>query len=49
MTPWVVLASQVSDMGPAICVLEVHEAPPSADVENPTSSWQVEVVQLAFG
>ncbi len=36
-------------MGPASCVFEVHVAPPSDDVENPTLSWQVEAVQFAFG
>ena len=36
-------------MGPAICVLVVHLAPPFDEVENPTSSWQVEAVQFAFG
>ena len=36
-------------MGPASCVFEVHEAPPSDDVENPTSSWQVAAVQFACG
>jgi len=36
-------------MGPASCAFEVHEAPPSADVENPTLSWHVAAVQFAFG
>ncbi len=37
MNPWLVLGSQVSNMGPASCELELHVAPPSAEVENPTS------------
>jgi len=39
MNPWLVSGSQVSVIGPAICVLDVHVAPPSAEVEDPTSSW----------
>jgi hypothetical protein len=49
MNPSLVSESHVSVIGPAICVLDVHVAPPSAEVGNPTPSWQVDVVQLATG
>ena len=49
MVPCVVLGSQESDIGPASCVVGVQVAPPSDDVEYPTSSWQVELVQAALG
>jgi hypothetical protein len=47
--PSLVSESHVSVIGPAICVLDVRVAPPSAEVENPTPSWQVDVVQFATG
>ena len=34
--------------GPATCVPVVQVAPPSVEDEVPTSSWQVELLQLAF-
>jgi hypothetical protein len=49
MNQSLVSESHVSVIGPAICVLDVYVAPPSAEVENSTPSWQVDVVQFATG
>ena len=50
MYPSVVFANQVRFMGVDVSVLLADQVvPPSTDETKPTSSWQVDVVQFAFG
>ncbi|MFE7709131.1 hypothetical protein ACFU6I_25775 [Streptomyces sp. NPDC057486] len=38
-----------SDIGPATVCAALHVAPPSVEEVKPTSSWQVDAVQLLLG
>ena len=49
MRPWLVLGSQLSIIGPATWVAALQLVPPLVDEMNPTSSWQVDAVQLLVG
>jgi hypothetical protein len=49
MSPELVGASQETIIGPARCTGLLHVLPPSVEERKPTLSWQVLVVQAAFG
>ena len=49
MRPWLVLGNQDRFIGPATCVATLQLVPPLTEEMNPTSSRQVEAVQLLVG
>jgi len=49
MYPWLVSGNQTRCMGPVTCVAVLQLLPPFVDEMKPTSSLQVEVLQLETG
>ena len=48
MVPWLVLGSHDRSIGPARCAVELHEAPPSVEVDDPTLSWKENNTGMEF-
>jgi hypothetical protein len=49
MYPWLVDASQLTFIGPAMCTLADQVFPPLTEEVKPISSWQVLSEQLVLG